>query len=116
MTALILPPVHIFLEVYATTPAFLEMVEMVRLPKNEPKFFAFHRFPEISNLVDLKLMNATEIKIIKSEGMYSTSPKKFHGELKTYLKKYKNNPLILYGNRSHFLKMYAELLKEIFSC
>lgn len=109
----VLPPIHIFLEVYATTPAFLEMVEMVQLPENEPKFFAFHRFPKRSEKVDLKSINAVEIDIAGSEGMYSASSQQFYKKLKKYLEKYKNNPIVLYGNRAHFLKTYAQLLKEV---
>lgn len=78
----VLPPIHIFLEVYATTPTFLEMVEMVQLPENEPKFFAFHRFPKRSEKVDLKSINAVEIDIAGSEGMYSASSQQFYKKLK----------------------------------
>lgn len=36
---------HVFLESYATNPAFTQMIQYVQLPRQIPKLIAWHRFP-----------------------------------------------------------------------
>lgn len=106
-------PVHIFFEMYATTPAFLEMAEFIKLPKTEPKIFAWHRFPQRENIFNLKEYNATEISIPAREGVYNYAPTFFIQNLLKELEKYPNSPLILYSNINQTEKYLIPLLQKL---
>lgn len=106
-------PIHIFYEGLATMPALLGMVDMVQLPKDEKKVFAFHRFPNRSSLVDLKAINATEIPITAGEGYVLISGNYFLKEIIKILNEYPQSPIIVYTNRNNYQYFFDGFLKKV---
>ncbi|MBR2137353.1 MAG: hypothetical protein IJ852_05290 [Alphaproteobacteria bacterium] len=66
---------HVFLESYATNPAFSQIIEYVKLPQSTRKIIAWHRFPNRADILDLKAENTIEIPLQKGE---------FHWQNSTY--------------------------------
>ena len=56
-------PIHVFYDGLATQPAFMGMIDLVQLPKEDIKVFAWHRFPNRSAVMDLKELNAIEVPV-----------------------------------------------------
>ncbi len=54
--------VHLYFDI-ATTPSLLQMIDMLEQDKQDPKFFAWRRFPNRAKFFDLKSINATEITL-----------------------------------------------------
>lgn len=106
-------PIHIFYESLATQPALSGMIEMVQLPKDELKLFAWHRFPNRSQLVDLKHLNAVEIPIHYTEGYVVINAKKFISVIEQYLKKHPNSPVIIYTNMNNYNYFFSHFLPKI---
>ncbi len=109
-------PIHLFFEGLATMPALMGMIDMVQLPKDELKIFAWHRFPKRHTLVDLKSLNAIEIPITHKEGLPHYSGRDFTKQIQKYLKEHPKSPVILYtniNNVSYFTNSFlAQLPKE----
>lgn len=96
------PPVtHVFLEAYATNPAFSQMISFAKLPPKVPKIIAWHRFTNRKDVVDLTQYNTTEIPIRPREGFVLQATQ---AVLKEVQKRHEQNPqmqFIFHVNRSH---------------
>ena len=106
-------PIHIFYESLATQPALSGMIEMVQLPKDELKLFAWHRFPNRSQLLDLKQINAIEIPIHYTEGYVVINAKKFISAVEQHLKKHPKSPVIIYTNMNNYNYFFSHFLPKI---
>ena len=106
-------PIHIFYESLATQPALSGMIDLVQLPKDELKLFAWHRFPSRSNLVDLKSINAIEIPINYAEGHVVINAKKFIPIIEKYLERYPKSPVIIYTNANNYDYFFSKFLPKI---
>ena len=106
-------PIHIFYESLATQPALSGMIEMVQLPKDELKLFAWHRFPNRSQLLDLKQLNAIEIPIHYTEGYVVINAKKVISVVEQYLKKHPKSPVIIYTNMNNYNYFFSHFLPKI---
>ncbi len=113
-------PIHIFFETYATQPAFLGMIDLVQLPKDELKVIGWHRFLNRKEKVDLKEYNIIEIPLLAEEESEKNA-KKFMEMAFDIASKNPNSPIILYTNinsyklfTGYFLKMFPrERIKHI---
>lgn len=107
-------PIHIFLEVYATNPALLEMTEFVKLPDADPKIIAWHRLPNRAQQIDLTKYNTIEINVPAKEGYYQHSPQKiFIPQAMEELKKNPQTPIILYSNINQIRLYLIPFLQQI---
>lgn len=106
-------PIHIFYEGLATMPAFLGMIDMVALPADELKIFAFHRFTQRSDLLDLKKINAIEIPVTAKEGYVIINGHKFVNEVLKILDKNPQSPVIIYTNMNNHRYLFDILLPKI---
>lgn len=105
--------VHVFFEPYATNPAFSQMIEFARLPKETPKIIAWHRFPNRKNVLDLNEYNAREIDIPSVEGAWKHSTRKVFAEV---YKIYSANPktrFVFYTNLTHQNILLAPFLDAL---
>ena len=105
-------PIHVFFEVMATQPAFMEMIEMVQLPKDEKKVFVWHRFPDRKKLIDLKKFNAVEVDIPKQEGLVYTGRGLLIDRVKKELEKSPKSPLIVYSNLTNYAYLFEAFLPK----
>lgn len=105
-------PIHVFFEAMATQPAFNGMIEMVQLPKDDPKIFVWHRFPNRAKLVDLKEINAIELDITPGEGQLYEAKHKLLQALELLLEKYPQSPLIIYTNMNNYVYLFDGLLQN----
>ncbi len=106
-------PIHIFYEGLATMPAFLGMIDMVLLPEDELKVFAFHRFTKRADLFDLKKINAIEIPIEAKERYVIVSAHKFVSELLKILSQNPKAPIVVYTNMNNYRYLFDVLLPKI---
>ena len=106
-------PIHVFYEGLATMPAFLGMIDMVQLPKEEKKIFAFHRFPKRSDLLDLSEINAEEVPISSKEGYVVISSHPFVQRLEMLLKENPKSPIIIYTNLNNYRYLFDTLFSKV---
>ena len=105
-------PIHVFFEAMATQPAFLGMIDMLQLPKDEKKIFIWHRFLNRKDLFDLKSINAIELPQPKIEGFIYTGTGSLLQQVKEELKKSPKSPLIIYTNTTNYQYLFGGFLKE----
>ena len=60
------PQIHIYID-FATTPALLQMTDIVKQPTQDKKFIFRKRFPNLNECVNLSEFNAFQIELPKSE-------------------------------------------------
>ena len=106
-------PIHIFYESLATQPALSGMIEMVKLPKDELKIFAWHRFPNRSQLIDLTEINALEVPISYDEGYVILNALKFIPIIEKHLELHPKSPIIIYTNMNNYDYFFSGFLKKI---
>ncbi len=106
-------PIHIFYEGLATQPALLGMVDMLRLPADELKLFAWHRFPNRDKLFDLKSVNAVEIPIAERESYAIISAYTFMDNIKKYLDENPDSPVIVYTNINNVEYFFPKFLSVV---
>ena len=105
-------PIHVFFEAMATQPAFLGMIDMLQLPKDEKKIFIWHRFLNRKDLFDLKSINAIELDQPRVEGFIYTGTGSLLNQVKEELKKSPKSPLIIYTNTTNYKYLFDGFLKE----
>ncbi|MBR5130097.1 MAG: hypothetical protein IKV03_02600 [Alphaproteobacteria bacterium] len=59
--------VHIYID-YATTPTLLQMIDLIKQPKEDLKFIFWRRFPNLNKNVNLADYNTTQIELPPFEG------------------------------------------------
>ena len=96
--AILLTDFHVFLEGYATNPAFTQMIEYAQLPRQIPKIIAWHRFPKRNNIIDLDSYNTKEIPLPPEEGYWPEVTDRVLKATKEELKKHPEYNLILHAN------------------
>ena len=104
---------HVFIEVYATNPAFLQMFQYIRLSKESRKIIAWHRFPERANLIDLKKNNTKEISSPHTEFKKEELVQEVLNET---IKEMENDPklkLVLYANMDKLEVVLRPFLENI---
>ena len=62
------PQIHVFFEGFATAPAFSQIIEFSKLPKETKKIIAWHRFPNRKNIINLSEYNTIEVDLPQQEG------------------------------------------------
>ncbi len=62
------PQIHVFFEGFATAPAFSQIIEFSKLPKETKKIIAWHRFPNRKNIINLAEYNTVEVDLPQQEG------------------------------------------------
>lgn len=105
--------VHVFMESYATNPAFLQMIEFVKLPAQTRKLIAWHRFPQRKKLIDLAQFNATEIDLPAKEAHYSVAPRKMFEAVQREMRKNPNSTFVFHVNLSHSFDMMRLFYKNL---
>ncbi len=106
-------PIHIFYEGLATMPALIGIIDMIQLPQEEIKVFAWHRFPNRKDLVDLSQISATEIQTENKEGYVLVNGHKFIGEIKQILDKNPKSPVIVYTNLNNYKYFFDSFLPVV---
>lgn len=106
-------PIHLFYDGLATQPAFLGMIDMLQLPKNEIKVFAWHRFTKRSALTDLSKINAVEVDVVGREGYGLANVTPFLEKVKELMKQYPNSPLIIWTNSNNINYFFDVFFREI---
>lgn len=92
--------IKVFFEAYASSPVLWESVEFIKsLPKeNELKVFFWHRYPNRSELFDLKKINGIEIQLNHAEGWPIYSSPAFIKRLKEIASQYPGAKFEIYSN------------------
>lgn len=104
---------HVFLEAYATNPALIQMIYYVQLPQNTPKIIAWHRFPNLSQKVDLSLNNTIEVPLIQREGYWTDATNRVLKVTKKEMDKNPNLKLVLHANMGKYDTVLSPFLKQI---
>ena len=93
-----LTDLHVFLEGYATNPAFTQMIEYAQLPRQIPKIIAWHRFPRRANIINLDAYNTREIDLPSGEGYWHQVTNLVLKAAQEELEKHPEYNLILHAN------------------
>ncbi len=114
------PPQHIrkikvFFEVYATSPVLWESVEFIKAAheKNELKVFFFHRYPNRARIFDLSKINAVEVNLAASEGLWGYHSASFIKTLKRIADRYPKAQFEVYSNINQTRYFLLRLIKEL---
>ena len=94
-------PIHVFYDGLATQPAFMGMIDLVQLPKEEIKVFAWHRFPNRSDLMDLKELNAIEVPVVYAEGHGLANVSPVLEKLKEVMNENPKSPVVVWTNANN---------------
>lgn len=105
--------IHVFFEVYATTPELMEAIAFVQLPPEKMKIIGWHRFPKRGKKIDLRKLNTIEFDIPPREGLYLDQPKKFTNFIKKVYQIKPNAYFVFYSNMSQIKNQLFPILREI---
>lgn len=105
--------IHVFFEVYATTPELMEAIEFVKLPPERMKIIGWHRLPKRDKKIDLRGLNTIEFDIPPREGLYTSQPKKFANFIKKVYRIKPDAYFVFYSNMNHVKNQLFPLLREI---
>ena len=89
---------HVFMEGYATNPAFSQMIEYVQLPKQLRKIIAWHRFPNRKAIINLDFNNTREVDLPSGEGYWPEVTQRVLKATKEELEKHPEYQLVLHAN------------------
>ncbi len=105
--------IHVFYDGLATQPAFMGMIDMLQLPKEDVKIFAWHRFTKRSELIDLNEINAVEVPVIDLEGYGLVNVDPVLDKLKETMDRYPNSPVIVWTNANNINYFFDLFFKKI---
>ena len=108
-------PIHVFYDGLATQPAFIGMIDMVQLKKDEIKIFAWHRFTNRSKLLDLKKLNAIEVPVTGLEGYGLANVSPVLEKLKEVLNENPTSPVVVWTNANninYFFDLFFKVVEK----
>ena len=108
-------PIHVFYDGLATQPAFMGMIDMVQLKKDEIKIFAWHRFTNRSKLIDLKKLNAIEVPVTGLEGYGLANVSPVLEKLKEVLNENPTSPVVVWTNANninYFFDLFFKVVEK----
>ena len=108
-------PIHVFYDGLATQPAFMGMIDLVQLPKEDIKVFAWHRFPNRSALMDLKELNAIEVPVVYAEGHGLANVSPVLEKLKEVMTENPTSPVVVWTNANnihYFFDMFFPMIEK----
>ncbi len=103
---------HIMLEVYATVPALLQMIEFVQLPLRDKKIVGWHRFPKRSDIFPFQQENTIEISLKNAEGHYYYQAK-LADIIAQEIKSHPDNLFVLHSNMNQIKRFLIPLLQKL---
>lgn len=91
------PTIHIYID-WATTPALLQMMNLIQQPTDDKKFIFWRRFPNLKERMDLKKHNAIQIDLPQSEGANDHSLAILSDSIKNIYSKNPNANYVIHSN------------------
>lgn len=106
------PLVHIYTDI-ASIPSFLQMVDFIKVPRQDKKYIAWRRFPDRAKLFDLGDFNAEEINLPADENTHKKIRAIIESALSEIVKQNPKAQFIIHGNLRHPFDTLGPALKHI---
>ncbi len=106
------PSVHIYMDI-ASTPSFLQMVDFIKVPRQDKKYIAWRRFPNRGKFFDLNSFNTQEIKMPVYESACQETYSALDEALPEIVEQNPEVQFIIHGNLRHPYYTVMPALKHI---